>query len=62
MDPQPAQTYIVRIWWEQTPDGEGRAWRASLTEVHSKERRYFKSPEDLMRYLSRRSGEPPAQT
>ncbi|WP_027891576.1 hypothetical protein [Calidithermus chliarophilus] len=57
MDPQPAQTYIVRIWWEQTHDGEGGAWRASLTEVHSKERRYFKSPDELLHYLSQHPGQ-----
>jgi hypothetical protein len=55
MDPRPAQTYIVRIWWERNPDEEGGVWRASLTEVHSKERHYFKSPEDLLRYLERSS-------
>ncbi|WP_018466986.1 hypothetical protein [Calidithermus timidus] len=62
MNPPPAQTYIVRIWWEKSPEREGGVWRASLTEVHSKERHYFKSPEELLRYLSQRPDEPRSQT
>lgn len=41
--------YIVRIWHEPCVTGE--VWRASVTNVRTQEKLYFKSPEELNRFL-----------
>lgn len=51
MRPRPAQSYVLRIWWEPSECGSD-AWRASLTEVHTREAHYFASLEALVDYLT----------
>ncbi len=45
----PSQSFIVRIWLE--PDAINPAWRASLTDPKTSERRFFSSPESLAAFL-----------
>jgi hypothetical protein len=40
--------YVVRIWLEP---GQEDAWRASVLDVHSKERRFFVSFQALVEFL-----------
>ncbi|MCX7784259.1 MAG: hypothetical protein N2318_11540, partial [Meiothermus sp.] len=44
-----SRMYIVRIWHEPCTTGE--VWRASVTNVRTQEKLYFKSPEELNRFL-----------
>lgn len=44
-----SRMYIVRIWHEPCVTGE--VWRASVTNVRTQEKLYFKSPEELNRFL-----------
>jgi|FLYL01.1.fsa_nt_gi hypothetical protein len=50
------RVYVVRIWREPTADGPG-AWRASATDVASRERCYFATPKALATFLSGEGGE-----
>lgn len=45
----PNRTYVVRIWLE--PCASGDVWRASATDVRTQEKHYFKSQEELNRFL-----------
>lgn len=47
--------YIVRVWTEPSPSGPG-AWRASVLDTSSQERRYFSTPQDLARFLQEVEG------
>lgn len=54
------QMYVLRIWYE--PCQQGDVWRASVTHVHTQEKRYFQSMDELMGFLKRESArefEPP---
>jgi hypothetical protein len=44
-----SQSFIVRVWLE--PDASRPAWRASVTDAGSAERRFFSSPEALVAFL-----------
>jgi hypothetical protein len=41
---------VLRFWLEPQEDGAG-AWRASVLNPVSRQRRYFTDPEDLSQYL-----------
>ncbi|GIW24980.1 hypothetical protein [Meiothermus sp.] len=41
------QVYVVRIWYEPTPEGE--VWRASVSQ--GEERHYFADPQALAAFL-----------
>ncbi|WP_018467642.1 hypothetical protein [Calidithermus timidus] len=41
------QVYVVRIWYESTPEGE--VWRASVSQ--GEERHYFADPSALTAFL-----------
>jgi hypothetical protein len=42
--------YVVRIWREPTAEGSG-VWRASVTNVASREKCYFATPKALATFL-----------
>ena len=50
------RTYVVRIWHE--PCTEGDVWRASATNVRTQEKHYFKSQEELNRFLEEAEQKP----
>ena len=54
-------SYLLRLW--QVGTGQGAAWRASLEEIPSGERRAFAGLDDLVGYLRERtrSGSPPGE-
>lgn len=41
--------YLVRVWHEY--DGERRVWRASVKPPREEQRRFFSTPDALLRYL-----------
>ena len=45
-------SYLLRLW--QVGTGQGAAWRASLEEIPTGERRAFASMDDLVGYLRER--------
>ena len=45
-------SYLLRLW--QVGTGQGAAWRASLEEIPTGERRAFASLDDLASYLCER--------
>lgn len=47
--PTANRTYVVRIWHE--PSATENVWRASATNVRTQEKHYFKSQEELNRFL-----------
>lgn len=47
---QRSTTYVVRAWLEPTPDGAG-SWRASASDVLTKERWHFADPAELAAFL-----------
>jgi hypothetical protein len=50
MTTQACGVFVVRIWLE--PDGaDATAWRASVTDTTTKEKRYFTEPVALSRFL-----------
>lgn len=44
------QLYVLRVWKEPGLD-EPEGWRASLLDTLTQEKRYFASPQTLLRYL-----------
>ena len=54
-------SYLLRLW--QVGTGRGAAWRASLEEIPTAERKAFASLDDLVGYLRERtrSGSPPGE-
>ncbi|WP_299429377.1 hypothetical protein [uncultured Meiothermus sp.] len=48
MSPKASQVYVLRVWYEPTPEGE--VWRASVSR--GEERHYFADPRELARFLS----------
>ena len=50
------RTYVIRIWHE--PCAEGDVWRASATNVRTQEKHYFKSQEELNRFLQEAEQKP----
>ena len=54
-------SYLLRLW--QVGTGQGAAWRASLEEIPTGERRAFAGLDDLVGYLCERmrSGSPPGE-
>ena len=54
-------SYLLRLWKAGT--GQGAAWRASLEEIPTGERRDFASLDDLVGYLREqtRAGPPPEE-
>ena len=54
-------SYLLRLW--QVGAGEGAAWRASLEEIPTGERRAFASLHDLFAYLREqtRASPPPEE-
>jgi hypothetical protein len=44
------RVYVVRIWRKPTADGPG-VWRASVTDVASREKCYFATPRALAAFL-----------
>lgn len=48
-------SFVLRIWFEQTSlsDNQGE-WRGHVTDVTSHERRYFRTAEELIAFLSDR--------
>ncbi|KIQ55145.1 hypothetical protein [Meiothermus taiwanensis] len=55
MNPKPPQVYVLRIWYEPSPEGE--VWRASVSQ--GEERHYFAELQELARFLQ---GQFPEQT
>lgn len=49
------QMYVLRIWYE--PCQQGDVWRASVTHVHTQEKRYFQSVEELLGFLRQESAQ-----
>ncbi|MCS7067997.1 MAG: hypothetical protein RMK51_00465 [Meiothermus sp.] len=47
------QIYVVRIWYEPTPEGE--VWRASVSQ--GEERHYFAEPSALTAFLQQQMEE-----
>lgn len=41
--------YLLRVWHEY--DGDRPVWRASVKLPHEEQRRFFASPDALLRYL-----------
>lgn len=41
--------FLLRVWHEY--DGDQPVWRASVKPPHEERRRFFTSPNDLLRYL-----------
>jgi hypothetical protein len=54
-----AWAYLVRIWLETGEGGE--VWRASLTDLATRQARYFADYADLLRYLEEVAGPSSAQ-
>jgi hypothetical protein len=54
-------SYLLRLW--QAGTGQGAAWRASLEEIPTGERRAFASLDDLFAYLREqtRASPPPEE-
>ena len=54
-------SYLLRLWKAGT--GQGAAWRASLEEIPTGERKAFAGLDDLVGYLCERmrSGSPPGE-
>ena len=46
------EVFVVRVWSER-PEPDDRAWRASVTNVHTSERRFFTNYGELCEFLSR---------
>ena len=42
--------YLLRVWHEY--DGDRPVWRASVKPPHEEQRRFFASPDALLRYLA----------
>ncbi|MER3556056.1 MAG: hypothetical protein C4331_17405 [Meiothermus sp.] len=49
------QLYVLRVWKEPGLD-EPEGWRASLLNTVTQEKRYFASPQTLLRYLLETEG------
>jgi hypothetical protein len=49
MAPKPSQVYVIRVWYESSPEGE--VWRASVSQ--GEERHYFATPSSLTAFLKR---------
>jgi hypothetical protein len=47
MNPKPSQVYVLRIWYEPSPEGE--VWRASVSQ--GEERHYFADASTLTAFL-----------
>jgi len=54
-----AWAYLVRIWLE--PGEGGEVWRASLTDLATRQARYFADYANLLRYLEEIAGPSAAQ-
>jgi hypothetical protein len=50
--------FVVRIWLE----GEGAAWRASVLDTATQERRYFSAPHELGAFWAAVAAELGAET
>ena len=50
-------SYLLRLW--QAGTGPEMVWRASLQDPHTGELRGFRSLEDLVEFLRRRTGSTP---
>jgi len=50
------QSYLLRLW--RAPNRHNMAWRASLEDPHTGERRGFASLDALVAFLRERTGEP----
>ncbi|MEJ2291605.1 MAG: hypothetical protein P8Y05_07800 [Deinococcales bacterium] len=51
-------TYLLRVWGE-AEHGQSRAFRAALTDVATRETRYFTDVKALARHLRSLQGVPP---
>lgn len=47
MNLKPSQVYVLRVWYEPSPEGE--VWRASVSQ--GEERYYFAEPSALTAFL-----------
>jgi len=47
MNLKPSQVYVLRVWYEPSPEGE--VWRASVSQ--GEERHYFAEPSALTAFL-----------
>ena len=47
MNTSPSKVYVLRVWYEPSPQGE--VWRASVSQ--GEERRYFAKPHELTAFL-----------
>ena len=47
MNTSPSKVYVLRVWYEPSPQGE--IWRASVSL--GEERRYFAKPQELTAFL-----------
>lgn len=57
--PEPANhTYLLRVWSE-AEHGQSRAFRAALTDVATRETRYFTDARELAQHLRSLQGVPP---
>jgi hypothetical protein len=47
------QSFIIKFWLEETTEGERRmVWRGHITHVPSSERRYVRSLDDILDFIS----------
>lgn len=47
-----AHSFVVKIWVEAPPAGEGRtSWRGHITHVPGGERRYLKTLDDIANFI-----------
>jgi len=47
------QSFIIKFWLEEATEGERRAvWRGHITHVPSGERRYVRSLDDILDFIS----------
>lgn len=49
MNLKPSQVYVLRVWYEPSPEGE--VWRASVSQ--GEERHYFAEPSALTAFLQK---------
>ncbi len=55
-NPEPRNTFILRIWREGEDDWKQNTWRGLVIHIRSGERRYLQSTEELIRFIERYTG------
>jgi hypothetical protein len=48
--------FVVRLWWEPDETGSFGEWRGSVEHVATREKRYFREPQNLCEFVSSHLG------